>query len=224
MNLSSIAIELVIGFAALLIMTKILGKMTLSQITPFDFISALVLGNLVGDAIYDKEAKIGFILYAIAIWGALILIIEWFTQKFPGTRRILEGKPSIIISNGHLDRQEMKKNKLDINQLQILLRKKDVFSIREVAFALLETDGTMSILRKPEYETPTISDMKLSQQPVYLPVTFVSDGKVDWGNLKKAGFNEEWLLKTLHDHHINHYKDIFYFEWKKDEGIHFEKM
>jgi uncharacterized membrane protein YcaP (DUF421 family) len=224
MDLYSITIELGIGFAALLIMTKILGKMTLSQITPFDFIAALVLGELVGNAVYDKDIKVGSILFAIAVWGALILIIEWCTQKFPGTRKYLEGKPSIIISNGHLVRQEMKKNRMDINQLQILMRKKDVFSIREVAYALLESDGTMSVLRKPEYETPTISYMKIPQKPVYLSVTFISDGRVDWENLKKAGFNEEWLLKTLRNHHINHYKDVFYFEWKKDEGVYLEKM
>ena len=224
MDLYSITIELTIGFAALLIMTKILGKMTLSQITPFDFVSALILGELVGNAIYDKETKIGSILFAIAVWGALIFIIELCTRKLPRTRKYLEGKPAIIIKNGHLDRQEMKKNRIDINQLQSLLRKKDVFSIREVAYALLETDGTVSVLRKPEYETPTISDLKLPQKPVYLSVTFVSDGKVDWENLEKDGFNEEWLLKTLRNHHINHFKDVFYFEWKKDEGVYLEKM
>lgn len=224
MDFYSITIELVIGFAALLLMTKALGKMTLSQITPFDFVSALILGELVGNAIYDKDVKFGSILFAITVWGAMIFIIEWCTRKLPRTRKYLEGKPSIIIKNGHLDRQEMKKNRIDINQLQSLLRKKDVFSIREVAYALLETDGTMSVLRKPEYETPTISDLKLPQKPVYLSVTIIGDGKVDWENLKKAGFNEEWLLKTLRSHHINDYKEVFYFEWKKDEGVYLEKM
>ncbi|WP_019412686.1 DUF421 domain-containing protein [Paenisporosarcina sp. TG20] len=224
MDITTMAIELAVGFGALLIMTKILGKMTLSQITPFDFIAALVLGELVGNAIYDKEAKIGSILIAIAIWGSLILLIEWCTQKFPGSRKILEGEPSIIINNGHPDRQQMKKNKIDINQLQVLLRKKDIFSIREVAYALLETDGTMSVLKQPEYESPTISDMKLPQKPVYLSVTLIRDGEVDWENLKKAGLNEEWLLKKLHNNHIKQYKDVFYLEWKKDEGVYLEKM
>jgi len=224
MGFYSIGIELSIGFVALLIMTRLLGKMTLSQITPFDFISALILGELVGNAIYDKDIKIGSILFAITIWGALIFITEWCTRKLPRTRKFLEGKPSIVIKNGHLDRQEMKKNRVDINQLQSLLRQKDVFSIREVAYAILETEGTVTVLRKPEYEAPTISDLKLKQKPVYLSVTFISDGKVDWENVKKAGFNEEWLLKTLRNHHIDRYKEVFYCEWKKDEGVYLEKM
>lgn len=224
MDLYSLFTELVIGFAALLIITKTLGKMTLSQMTPFDFIAAIVLGELVGNAIYDKETKVGSILIAIAIWGALILIVEWITQKFPGSRKLLEGEPSIIISDGRLNRKQMKKNKIDINQLQALLRKENVFSVREVAHALLETDGTMSVVRKPEYETPTLSDMKLPQKPISLPVTFIRDGEVDWENLKKAGFNEEWLLKKLDTHRIKNYKDVFYFEWRKEEGEFLETM
>ncbi|WP_078394217.1 DUF421 domain-containing protein [Shouchella patagoniensis] len=224
MDILSTAVELLIGFVALLIMTKLLGKTTLSQITPFDFISALILGELVGNAIYDKEVKLGSILFAIALWGGMIFLIELCTQKFRGTREFLEGKPSIIIRNGHLDRQELKKNKLDINQLQHLLRREKVFSIREVAYAILETDGTLSVIEKAKYVTPTITDLKMPQQPVYLPVTFISDGKVDWENLKHSGFNEEWLSKKLRHHHIDHYKDVFYFEWKKDEGVYLEKM
>ena len=66
--------------------------------------------------------------------------------------------------------------------------------------------------------------MKIPQKPVYLSVIFISDGKVDWESLEKSGFNEVWLIKTLRNHHINHYKDVFYFEWKKDEGVYLEKM
>lgn len=230
MHFLSIAFELVVGFAALFIMTKILGKATLSQITPFDFISAIVLGEFVGNALYDKDIKITSILFSIALWGILIYVVEWCTQKFRGTRSFLEGKPSIVIRNGHLDRTALKKEKLDINMLQNLLRQKNVFSIREVAYAILETDGTVSVLKKSKYAAPTNADIEQQlqteqqQKPVYLPVTLISDGKVDWENLKKAGLNEEWLLKTLQSRHVDHYKDIFYCEWKKDEGVYLEKM
>ncbi|GGL41333.1 DUF421 domain-containing protein [Sporolactobacillus putidus] len=230
MHFVSIAFELVIGFAALFVMTKILGKATLSQITPFDFISAIVLGEFVGNALYDKDIKISSILFSIALWGSLIYAVEWCTQKFRGTRSFLEGSPSIVIRNGHIDREAMKKEKLDMNMLQNLLRQKDVFSVREVAYAILETDGTVSVLKKTKYATPTNADIEQQlqieqrQKPVYLPVTLISDGKVDWENLEKAGLNEEWLLKTLQSRHIDRYKDIFYCEWKKDEGVYLEKM
>ncbi|GGE60960.1 DUF421 domain-containing protein [Priestia taiwanensis] len=220
----SIAVELVIGFVSLLLITKLLGKMTLVQITPFDFISALVLGDLLGNAIYDEDTGPFMIIFTVGVWGALIYISEWLTQKFRGTRLFLEGKPSIIIYDGRLDRNEMKKNKLDINQLQNLLRQKNTFSVREVAYAFLETDGTVSVLKKPEYAPPTLSNLRIHEKPPCISLTFISDGEVDWETINSAGFDENWLNETLHKHHIKNYKDVFYFEWKKDEGAFIEKM
>ncbi|MET1247470.1 DUF421 domain-containing protein [Sporolactobacillus sp. STCC-11] len=224
MHFIQIAVELIVGFAALFLMTKILGKATLAQVTAFDFISAIVLGELVGNALYDKKIGIGSILFAVALWGLMIYVVEWCTQKYRASRDFLEGKPTIVIRHGHLDRNAMKKEKLDIDMLQNLLRQKSVFSIREVEFAILETDGSVSVLKKSQYETPTMEDLQQRRKPVCLPVTIIDDGEVDWENLKEAGLNEEWLMKNLHAHHIPSYSDVFYCEWKKDEGIFIEKM
>jgi uncharacterized membrane protein YcaP (DUF421 family) len=224
MHFVQVAVELIVGFVSLFLMTKILGKATLAQVTAFDFISAIVLGELVGNALYDKKIGIGSIVFAVALWGLMIYTVEWSTQKFRGTRKLFEGKPTIVIRNGHMDREAMRKEKLDINMLQNLLRHKDVFSIREVAFAILETDGSISVKQKSQYATPTMEDLQKQQKPVNLPITIIEDGEVDWDNLKEAGLNEEWLLKNLRRHHIRSYKDVYYCEWKKDEGIFIEKM
>ncbi|MDO7284253.1 DUF421 domain-containing protein [Shouchella clausii] len=218
------SVELAIGLVALLILTRVMGKTSFAQITPFDFISALILGELVGNAIYDEKVKIGTILFSIFIWGVLLYLMGWLTQKFRKTRKILEGSPSIIIQNGHLNRAEMKKNKLDMNQLQHLLRKQQAFSVREVEHAILETDGTISVLKKSQYDLPTYEDLNVPEKPVYLPVTFINDGAVDWENLHKAGFNENWLKKQLDQQQIDKFEDVFYMEWKQDEGVYIEKM
>ncbi|MFS0785668.1 DUF421 domain-containing protein [Shouchella sp. 1P09AA] len=223
-NLLQTTVELTVGLFALLILTKVMGKTSFAQITPFDFISALILGELVGNAIYDDEVRIGTILFSVFIWGLLLFIIEWATQRFRKTRKFFEGNPSIIIQNGHLNRNEMKRNKLDMNQLQHLLRQKDAFSVREVAYAVLETDGQISVLKKQKYDQPTFEDFKLKENPVHLPVTFINDGIVDWENIKKAGLDENWLDKQLYEQRIDHYRDVFYLEWKYDEGIYLEKM
>ncbi|MEJ8553778.1 DUF421 domain-containing protein [Tepidibacter sp. Z1-5] len=223
MNISHIlnlTIELIIGFFALLMITKVLGKTQISQITPFEFISALVLGELVGNAIYDKDINIFYILYAVFLWALLLYIIEVITQKFKGTRKFFEGKPSIIIRNGQIDFNELKKEKLDINELQSLLRSKDIFSIREIQYAILETNGSISVLKKSKYDNPTNEDLNLSEKPVYLPVTFILDGEVLWDNVKACGFDEKWLEKQLHTNKMSKIKEILYAEWKKDEGLH----
>lgn len=224
MHLAQITVELIVGFIGLFTVTKILGKATLSQVTAFDFISAIVLGEFVGNALYDKGTGVLTILFTIAIWGLLIYIVEWSTQKFRGTRAFFEGKPTLVIRAGHLDRAAMKKEKLDINMLQNLLRHKDIFSIREVDYAILETDGTVSVLRKSAYDTPKNNDLQQPPKTVCLPVTLITDGEVDRENLERAGLTERWLASELKKQQITDPKHVFYAEWRKEEGLFTEKM
>lgn len=220
MRFAYTVIELVIGFTALFIITKVIGKRQLSQITPFDFISAIVLGELLGNAIYDKDIGIIYIICTLSIWAALILIVELLSQKYMKLRSFLEGNPSIVIRNGMIDRQQLKKNKIDINELQNLLRQKDVFSVREVEYAILESNGKLSVLKKSKYTQPTVEDLNLQQKPAYLPVTLISDGEILWDNLRDSGHNEKWLSNQLNKYNIQDAKQVFYAEWMKDEGIH----
>lgn len=139
------------------------------------------------------------------------------TQKFKGTRAILEGRPSIVIHKGHLMFDILKKNRLDINELQHLLRSKDVFSIEEVEFAVLEVDGTISVLKKPDYQTPTNSDLNVTPAPVKIGRTLISDGEIIWDNLKEAKLTEKWLEEELHKQNIQSIDDVFYAEWQDNQ-------
>nr|WP_246596273.1 DUF421 domain-containing protein [Bacillus alkalicola] len=204
----------------MLLITKVLGKTQITQLTPFDFISALVLGELVGNAIYDKEIGAHFVLYAVALWGLLIYLIEMLTQKIKKTRSFLEGNPAIIVQNGKIDYQQLKKNRLDINQLQSLLRSKNVFSIREVSYAILEPNGSISILKKSNYDTPTKQDINMSPKSVYLPTTVISDGKIVFDNLIEAGYSEEWLHNELNKQGIVNVKRVFYAEWLEGDSLY----
>lgn len=217
MDYLQITTETLFGFIALFTMTKVLGKSQITQITAFDFISALVLGELVGNALYDPDVGIIDIGYAILLWSILIFVTEMITQKYKRTRKILEGSPSLVIYKGQIDREQLKKNKLDINQLQHLLRSKDVFSIQEVQYAILETDGTISVLKASQYQNVTREDMKLAPENVPLPRTIISDGEVIWDNLKEAGFDEQWLKKQLEAKNYNGPKEIMYAEHKEGE-------
>lgn len=220
MHFTQITIELVLGFVALFIITKILGKTQITQITTFDFISALVLGELVGNAIFDDKVGVRQIIYAVMIWGLLIFILEMITQKWSKTRGFLEGKPTIIIHKGKILRESLKKSKLDVNQLQHLVRSKGAFSIRELEYAVLETDGTVSILKKAPFETPTKKDLQVNLEQVNLPVTFISDGKVIKDNLLEAGFNMAWLEQQLKQQNILRVEEVMYAEWLEGSGLH----
>ncbi|MDN4523610.1 YetF domain-containing protein [Fictibacillus fluitans] len=219
MNLGTITIEMVVGFFALFFLTKILGKTQLSQLTPFDFISALILGELVGNAMYDPDVHIWMILFAISVWGVLMFSLEILTQKSMKFRKVLEGSPSIVIRKGIMDRKQMQKNKIDINQLQNLIRQKGYFSMREIDYAILETNGSISVLPKSDNQPVTRQDLNLPQQKTTLPVTLIMDGTIIYDNLSTAGIDEDWLMNELRNKNIHSAKNVFYAEWKQDEEL-----
>lgn len=218
-----IALELLIGFGVLFTMTKLLGKTHLSQLTPFDFISALLMGELLGNAVYDQEVHIWQILFAAVIWGGLIYSTAWITQKVTKTRKFLEGEPSILIRNGVLQYHAFKANSIDINELQSLVRQKGFFSLQEVAYAILETNGTVSVIPHSDHDIPRRSEWNLPEVPPRLPLTLILDGQVLTENLKKANLSKQWLRKELAKQNISNFSEVFYAEWLEGGKLYVSK-
>ncbi|MET3194225.1 DUF421 domain-containing protein [Bacillus sp. OAE603] len=204
--------ELFFGYIALFIVVKILGKTQINQITPFDFISALVLGNILGDAIYDDKANLPHILFSIFTWSALIFITEVITQKSRRARKVLEGDPSVVIKKGIIQWNELKKNRLDIDQLLQLLRAKSAFSVNEVAYAILENDGSVSVLKKSSYDAATKQDLKINAEKAIMPMVIISDGKIIERSLHSLKKDEKWVHKKLTEANLT-LKQVCFAEW-----------
>src|SRR5690625_665864 len=218
-NMLPMLYETVFGIIALFLLTKLLGKTQISQLTPFDFIAAIVLGELVGNALFDKETGVLEIGYVILIWGVLLYLIELITQKFKGSRFLLEGKPSILIHKGHIIYEEMRKNKIDLNELQQLLRMKDVFAIQEVEYAILETDGLLSVLKKAPFQTPNKKELNVFPEEPQIAIPLILDGEMVKDNLAEADITEEWLLNEIERQGYDDIKDILYSEWLKNKKL-----
>ncbi|MGG1369742.1 DUF421 domain-containing protein, partial [Priestia megaterium] len=176
MKIMYLTIELTVGFFLLFIIVKFVGKKIINQITPFTFIASIVLGELLGNALYDHQIGVFYIIYSMGLWAILLFIVEYLGQKYLWFRGMVEGKPSALINNGRVDYEELKKNRMNINQLQSLLRQSETFSIREVAFCYLETNGSISILKKTKYQKTTQEDFNLPITPIYVPITLIRDG------------------------------------------------
>ncbi|AMR88350.1 DUF421 domain-containing protein [Bacillus thuringiensis] len=219
MKLVYLTTELIIGFFLLFIIVKFVGRKIINQITPFTFIASIVLGELLGNALYDHKIGIFYIVYSMTLWGFLLFIVEYLGQKFLLLRKVFEGKPSALIKNGVVDRDEFKKNRMNLNQLQSLLRQSETFSIREVAFCYLEANGSISILKKTKYQKTTQEDFNMLTKPVYAPVTLIRDGEVLWDELHDLKLDESWLKTELMSQGISNYKNVFLAEWLKDNGL-----
>ncbi|AIQ48048.1 hypothetical protein R70723_20665 [Paenibacillus sp. FSL R7-0273] len=197
MDYGLILVKLIAGFIGLWAMTRLLGKKEITALTPFDFISAVILGDLVGDTIYEKEHTVLMLIFTLTVWTLLSVTFEKITLHFPRLRKPLEGEPEILIRDGKLDLARLRKNNLDLEQLQMMLRAKDTFSVSEVAYAIYETNGSLSILKKAQYEPATREDLLVPVPDSVLPVSIIEDGIVQRETLSKLGHDEEWLSKEL---------------------------
>lgn len=112
-------------------------------------------------------------------------------------RKPLEGEPEILIRDGAIDLHKLRKNNLDFEQLRMMLRAKDTFSIHEVAYAIYETNGSLSILKKPQYEPVTREDLDIDAKGVSLPQCIVESGIIQRPALESLGKHESWLLQEL---------------------------
>ncbi|MFZ5824007.1 MAG: DUF421 domain-containing protein [Bacillota bacterium] len=219
MYMLNLTLELVLGLGALSLVTQLLGPTQIGKLTPFHFISSLVLGELLGNAIYEQEIGFLYVIYALTLWTSMMLLMEWVSRRYPTTRSVLQGNPELLIRRGLIQYEALRRKRLNIRELQILLRGKGAFTIREVEYAILEPDGSMSILRKPVYEQPTRHDLGLPRNPGELPVTFISDGVVLGDNLKDSGYDMGWLLGQLRAQGVEDPEDVMFAEWQEGEGL-----
>ena len=219
-NIGLLTIKVIVGFVTLFFIIIITGRTSISQLTPFHLVFVLVLGDFLGNTIYEDKVRTFHFLYAIGLWTLLMLGIEFMTLKNKSTRSLLLGDPNIIIRDGVMDRKLLKKNKLDVNQVLSILRQNNVFSVREVKYGILETNGQISILLKSKYQKPDKQDLNLPESPVYLPTSLILDGEILWDNLHELGFDQQWLDNQLTTNGYDNVKRIFYADWRESEGIH----
>lgn len=219
-NIGLLTIKVIVGFATLFFIIIITGRTSIYQLTPFHLVFVLVLGDFLGNTIYEDKVGIFHFLYAIGLWTFLMLGIEFMTLKNKSTRSLLLGNPNNIIRDGVMDRKLLTKHKLDVNQVLSILRQNNVFSVREVKYGILEANGQISLLLKSKYQKPDKQDLNLPESPVDLPTSLIIDGEILWDNLHELGFDQQWLDNQLTTNGYDNVKRILYADWRESEGIH----
>lgn len=113
----------------------------------------------------------------------------------------------------------MQRTKLNLNELQYLLRKNGAFSIREVEYAMLEPDGSVGVVKKPVHDSPTRQDLNLPPRQGHIPVPVIADGTLFEENLAMIGFHDDWLRSQLAAQGVTKVHEVFYAEWLEGEGL-----
>jgi uncharacterized membrane protein YcaP (DUF421 family) len=182
---------------ALFLLTKWLGKKQLAELSFFEYVTGITIGSIAAEVTMGLERHIMHGLIAMAIWTLFPIIMGLISLKNKKIRDFVEGKATIVIKDGKILEDNLKKERYTIDELLEQLRSKDVFQVSDVEFALIEPNGDVSILLKKENQPLTAKDIQLNQPPVKEPQTVIMDGLILDEPLSTAGLNRGWLHEEL---------------------------
>lgn len=192
-----VVIRCIIAMTTLFFMTKLLGKKQVSELSLFDYVVGISIGNFASEMAINLEAEFFNAMLAIVVFGVLAYIISILTLKSLKLRKFFIGSPTILLEHGNLIYKNMKKSVIDVNDILSQAREMGYFDISEVEFAILEANGKISFLPKGEYKNVNIKDMNLKIEKQGLCANVIIDGNIMNDNLINIGKDEKWLLHEL---------------------------
>lgn len=204
-----VLVRAIIGFFSLLIFARILGKEQISQLTFFDYILGITIGSIASELTVDLSSRAWPHWVGLITWAALAYLMEIISLKWRYAAKYIEGEPAIVIMNGKIMENVLRKMKIRISDIMVLLRNKDVFDLNEVDYAILEPNGQISVLKKPEHLPLTPKDMNITVTPTGISTELIYDGKIIEENLKQMNKDTKWLMKELKKHGIKDVSEAF---------------
>ncbi|NLO89880.1 MAG: DUF421 domain-containing protein [Clostridia bacterium] len=204
-----VIIQTFLAFFAILFYTRILGKQQVGQLTFFEYINGITFGSIAAVLATDVGQKQTLVhLLGLTLFAALTFIMEWAALQSRPLRKIIAGEPTIVIHNGKVLENNMKKMRYNFDELLMQLREKGIFYIGDVEYAILEPDGSLSVELKSQQKPLTREDLDLSSDYEGLSVELIMDGEVVHQNLEQIGLDENWLLSELEKRGVQDIKEV----------------
>ena len=179
---------------------RLMGKPQIGQMEASEFVVTMLIANLASIPMQDSGIPLFSGLVPILTVLGLELVLSWLIMRSVMLRRLLCGKPVILIENGKILQDNLKSTRVTLDELAGHLREKDVLDITAVQYAILETDGNLSVFLYPKFEPPNAMELDIQPGKQYLPVTVIEDGYFSRENLQKSGRDEAWLKAVLEAH------------------------
>ena len=196
-ELFNVVIRGLLSLITLFLVTKLIGKKQVSQLSLFDFVIGISIGNFAAEMTINLESEELYGIIAVLLFGGIAYLVSVGTMKSIKLRRFFMGSPTILIEHGKILQDNFYKVKYDINDMLEQCRVNGYFDISEIDYAIVEANGELSILAKSEYLPVNRNDMKLKVSKNGLCANVIIDGKVMYNNLKKIKKDEKWLNKEL---------------------------
>ena len=176
---------------------RILGKRQVGQMEPSEFVVTMLAANLATQAIEDPEASPIYGIVAILTILGGELTLSWLTLGSPAMRRLLCGRPVILIENGRLLQKNLRRTRVTLEELGALLRENQVLDYTSVQYAILETDGSLSVFLHPQDRPATAREAGIAPRAESLPLALIEDGTFLKENLRRANKTEAWVRAVL---------------------------
>jgi uncharacterized membrane protein YcaP (DUF421 family) len=203
-----ILIKLLIGFVGLWMIALVLGRNEIGQLTPLDFFSSIMLSEIVGNTLYDDQVKVIHLIFALAIWVILAYSMEKLTIRSAKLLQITEGRALMLVDNGVVNQKLLKSCSLDFKDLTTMLREKDIFSFQTVETVIYETNGTISVIKKSDYQNVRI-----------LSIPVIDNGQILIEAFRGRMISEQLIKELAHKQGFMDVKQIAYAELQGNDDL-----
>ncbi len=190
----------VVMYLALIAVLRLMGKRQVGQMEPSELVVAMLIADLASIPMQNLQAPIYHGMIPIVTVLALELLLSWLALRSIRLRRLLCGKPVILIENGNILQDNLRKTRVTLDELTGHLREKDVLDLGAVQYAILETNGNLSVFPYPAEKPASARDAGVQTKEQHFPITVISDGKILSENLQKAKKDTRWVQRVLREH------------------------
>ncbi|GAB6259552.1 MULTISPECIES: YetF domain-containing protein [Peribacillus] len=184
------------SFILLWVFVHLLGKQTIAQRTYHLYIASITMGTIAGNLAFNIKIKFLYFIIAIIVMGTIVYMLNLLSIRNPRFGKWIAGEPATLIQKGQLLEESMERMGYSLDSLKQGLRGKDIFNIEEVECAILETNGSLSVLKKEQYQNAAKQDLPLLPS-ASVPIELVHDGKILYENLSKHTYDYESLMAEL---------------------------
>jgi uncharacterized membrane protein YcaP (DUF421 family) len=216
----AIIIRTLILYIVLTLGIRLMGKRQIGDMQPNELVVTLVISEIAAIPLQDSNQPILNGVCSIFVLVVLEILLSFVAMKSMAFRKLMSGQSVIIIKNGVIDQIAMKKVRMTILDLVELLRGQNVFEIDDVAFAVLEVNGDLSVLLKSQIQNLTPKDVGLKPKPITLPLPIISDGKIIKETCKNLNITQKELLSILEKEKVK-IKDVFLMTLDKEKKATF---
>lgn len=192
-----IFIRTVIIYAVLFAVFRLMGKRQIGELQPSELVSTLILSQIASQPIASQSIPLSYGIVPVVAVVCLEVIASYLTTRVPGLKRIFVGRPSILIDRGKIDRAELLRQRVTVEELMSELRSNGIADPGDVYYAVMEESGSISVLLRAAASPPSREDLGVAARERGIARLVISDGVINRENLAALGKNERWLMKRL---------------------------